>query len=357
MDDRDLLAIRDAGLITQPQFESISAFLQKRNVDRAQLPRFDLTHVLWYAGALIIMGALGLFTNEAFNRLGAPALVACGAAYAVASGIAGHMLWNRPGLRTPGGLLISVAVAMVPLIVYGIQDWLQLWDYAKGDPGQYRNFFPYVHGSWLYMELATVAAALAAARVYRFPFIMMVAATALWFMSMDLAVWFTRVQPEAGTYTPYDYEFDIRRKVSLVFGLVMMLAAWIADIRRKGGPDMTFWIHIAGATAFWGGLSLTNGGTQPEKLAYCLINVGLLGYSLFLNRRIYAVYGAFGVAGYLGYLASDVFRDAILFSFALSAIGIGIIAAGIYTHRNRDRLKQWFDGLVPAGLQRLRPET
>ncbi|MBL8790892.1 MAG: hypothetical protein JNM45_10355 [Rhizobiales bacterium] len=350
MQDRDLLAIRDAGLISTSQFEEISAFLQGRDKATATGPRFDLTHVLWYAGALIIMGAMGLFTNEAFNSMGGLALAMCGAAYMLAFGIAGHLLWRSKATRTPGGLAIAVAIAMVPLIVYGIQDWLNLWDYAKGDPGQYRNFFPYVHGSWLYMEAATALAALIAVRSYRFPFILMVAAVALWFMSMDLAMWFTR-SPDAS----YTDTFDIRRTVSMWFGLALMIVAWLADLRRKGPEDMTFWLHMAGAAAFWGGLSLSSGAPEFQKFLYCLINVALLGYSLFINRRIYAVFAAFGVALYLGHLAQDVFRDTILFSFALSAIGIAIVAAGLYLHKTRASLERRFADMLPEGLRRFRP--
>ncbi|MBK8769895.1 MAG: hypothetical protein IPM06_05635 [Rhizobiales bacterium] len=347
MNDRDLVAIRQAGLIDQKQFDAIAAFLHHQPA-AVQAPRFDLTHLLWYAGALIVIAAMGIFTNEAFNRMGGMALMLCGIAYALAFAIAGHVLWNRPGLRTPGGLLIAVAVAMVPLIVYGLQDWLQLWDYAQGNPGDYNDFYPYVNGSWLYMELATVLVGIMAVARYRFPFILMMAAVALWFMSMDLALWFTR--------SPLAYgDFDTRRAVSMWFGLALMLAAWIADLRRKDGPDMTFWIHIAAAAAFWGGLSLHDGGTQLDKFLYCLVNVALLAYSLFIDRRIYAVFGALGIAGYLGYLASDVFQDTIIFSFALSAIGIAVIAVGLFTHKNRPRLKAWFDSALPSGLRSLRP--
>ncbi len=76
--------------------------------------------------------------------------------------------------------------------------------------------------------------------------------------------------------------------------------------------------HDTAAAAFWGGLSLHDGGTQLDKFLYCLVNVALLAYSLFIDRRIYAVFGALGIAGYLGYLASDVFQDTIVFSFAAS---------------------------------------
>ncbi|MCB1445139.1 MAG: hypothetical protein KDJ87_04855 [Rhizobiaceae bacterium] len=347
--DADLKAVRDAGLIDDAKLAEIDTFLRARQGPGATAPRFDLTHVLWYAGALIVMGAMGLFTNEAFNRMGGWALAACGVAYAIVFLAAGHMLWRNRSLRIPAGLLIAVAVAMTPLVVYGVQDGLDLWKYALGDPGQYKNFFPYVNGSWIYMEIGTVIAAAIAVWRYPFPFILMLAAVALWFLSMDLALWFTR---DPGNY----YDFPIRRLVSLYFGLGMIAIAWSVDILRRRGPDFAFWLHIFGVMAFWGGMTFADSSTELMKFVYCLINIGMIGLSLFLNRRIYAVFGAIGVATYLGYLASEVFKEVIMFSFALSAIGLAVIGLGLLINRNRARIMAATDALVPQSLAWLRPE-
>ena len=349
--DPDLQAVRDAGLIDDAKLSEIRNFLDRRQPagTRQTAPRFDLTHVLWYAGALIVIGAMGLFTNEAFNRMGGWALAACGSAYLVAFTVAGHLLWRNNALRIPAGLLIAIAVSMVPLIIYGIQDGLGAWTTAIGDPGKYNGFFSYVNGSWIYMEIGAILAALLAVWRYPFPFILMLAAVALWFMSMDLALWFT--------YEPNNfYDFEVRRLVSLYFGLGMIAAAWAVDILRRRGPDFAFWLHIFGVITFWCGMTFSDSSTELMKLVYCLINIGMIGLSLFLNRRIYAVFGAIGVATYLGYLASEVFEDAILFSFALSAIGLAVIGLGLLLHRNRSRLVAAIDAIVPQSLTWLRPE-
>lgn len=350
MTDADLRSLREAGLIDDAKLAEISAFLAQRRTatPATHAPRFDLTHVLWYAGALIVMGAMGLFTNEAFNRMGGWALSACGLAYLMVFTAAGHTLWKRPHLRIPAGLLIAIAVSMVPLIIYGVQDALDLWQYAQGDPGRYKNIFPYIHGSWIYMEVGTVIAALIAVWRYPFPFILLVAGIAAWFFSMDIAVWLTNS-------TEYQALWAMRRAVSIWFGLAMIVLAWAVDILRKDGPDFPFWIHVFGVLTFWGGLTSSDGGTELQKALYCLICVAMIGLSLFLNRRVYAVFGAIGVAIYLTHLASEVFKDAILFSFALSAIGLAVIGLGLLLHRNRARLVAALDNIVPASLAWLRP--
>ncbi len=92
----------------------------------------------------------------------------------------------------------------------------------------------------------------------------------------------------------------------------MIALAWALDIRRAGkGPDFAFWLHLYGALAFWGGLSMSWESTALQKFMYFLLNVGLVGFGVFLGRRIYLVLGAFGITSYLGYLAFEVFSDII----------------------------------------------
>ena len=91
--------------------------------------------MLWYAGALIVIGAMGWFTTLAFAALGGGVLAVIAVIYAIVLTVAGDRLW-RQRLRIPGGLLITVAVTMAPLFVYGVQDALGWWTHA--DPGNDR---------------------------------------------------------------------------------------------------------------------------------------------------------------------------------------------------------------------------
>ncbi len=64
--------------------------------------QFDFSHVLWYAGALIVIGALGLFTTVAFAAMGPSALTMTALAYGAGFIILGRFLWGRPGLEDAG---------------------------------------------------------------------------------------------------------------------------------------------------------------------------------------------------------------------------------------------------------------
>jgi hypothetical protein len=358
-EDADLEAARRAGVLTDESYIKLKTFLAERAAAsakgaspsaarltpvEAEKSRFDVTHVLWYAGALIVMTAMGVFSTTAFAAMGGKALTVTAVIYGAGFIFLGDHLW-RKGLPTPAGLTIAIAVSMAPLAIYGIQDAYHLWG-TQVYPGKYRHFFAYIRGGWVMMEAGTVIAALIAMRFWPFSFIFFVLSFALWFMSMDLAVWFV-----GDKWT----DFETHRAVSLLFGCVMILAAWFVDLRHRRSGDYAFWLHLFGVMCFWGGLSLHASGDNLAKAIYCLINVALIFLGVFLGRRAYAVFGTIGIMLYLGDLSWRVFDNVILFSFALSLIGLGIIWLGLVVHRNEKRLADWLVRSLPAGLVALRP--
>jgi hypothetical protein len=341
----DLRAAASGGAITPAQLENLLAFLGTRSAATpATGPKFDVVHVLWYTGALIVISAMGLFSTLAFSQMGGRALAATALAYAALFTWAGHYLWTVRKLQTPGGLLIAVAVSMAPLAVYGVQDALGLWS-KFGKPGEARDFYIWVKGSWVFMEIAAIAAAALALRFYRFPFIVFIAAFALWFLSMDIVPWITG--SKFGNW-------EVSRKVSIWFGLGILIAAVLVNARQRSG-DFAFWLYLFGVMTFWGGITGTSNGTALDKALYCVMNVGFLFLAVFLGRRVFAVFGTIGIAIYLGDLAEKVFKGSLLFPFALSLIGIGIIALGLYYHRHQDAVRNWVDLHLPEQLKRLRP--
>ena len=346
--DDDLREATRAGVISAADLERLTTFLNTRqpaaraNV-AATAARFDAAQLLWYAGALIVIGAMGLFSTVAFSQMGGRALTVCAILYAIAFTLAGHHLWYRKNLQIPGGLLITVAVSMAPLAVYGIQDELGWWG-SFGKPGTVQDFYVWIKGSWLFMEIAAIVAGVVALHFYGFPFIVSIIAVALWFMSMDLTPWI---------FNTAQVDWEMQRKVSVWFGLGMIIIAWIADYRKRG--DFAFWLHLFGLMAFWGGITATESSSETAKALYCLLNVGLLLLAVILMRRTYAVFGAIGISIYLGHLAEVVFKDSLLFPFALSLIGIAVIAAGLYYHRKQGAIAAWLAAHLPEPVLRLRP--
>src|SRR4051794_9563673 len=159
--DDDLRAAARAGLLGEATLARLLAFLSERGVAPVPTaPRFDLSHLLWYAGALIVIGAMGLFSTLAFSQMGGLALTATAVIYAAAFTAAGHHLWHAREQTIVGGLLVAVAVSMAPLAVY--QEHLGVW--SHGAPGPYSGFYTFIKASWVNMEIAAILAAALALR-------------------------------------------------------------------------------------------------------------------------------------------------------------------------------------------------
>ncbi|SHM60500.1 DUF2157 domain-containing protein [Phytopseudomonas punonensis] len=338
IDSSDLSRAVQAGVLQPGQDQALLEFLRQAPSER---PSFQLSHIAYYFGALLIMGAMGWLMTEAWMSIGDGALLVISSAYLLLFLLGGRSLWCR-GQPIPGGLLGAVAVSLTPLVVFAGQRLFGTWpmDDAQSD---YVDYYRYVQGGWLVMEVATVLVGLLVLRLLPFPFIVMPIAVALWFMSMDLS------ELLHGEY----FSWEQRRDVSLWFGLVILLASLLVDGRSK--QDFAFWGYLAGLSAFWGGLSLMDSGSEFGKLLYCLINLGLIGLAVLLRRPLFMVFGALGVAGYLGYLAHDVFEDSLLFPVVVSLIGLGVMGLGLLYQKRREAMSNALRRQLPAGLLALLP--
>jgi len=307
-------------------------------------PRFDLIHVLYYFGALLVIGAMGWFMTDAWESFGGANIFMVSALYAATFVGIGSWLWKRGGLTVPGGLLVTMGVCMTPLAIYGLQRWLDIW--AFDDPGNYKSFHRWVKGGWFFMEIATIAAGFIALRFFKFPFLTAPIALVLWYMSMDL----TPI-----IFGDEDFSWENRRLVSLWFGLVMIVGTYFIDHRTK--QDFSFWGYLFGVIAFWSGLSLSESDSEFSKFLYLLINLLLMGISIFLQRRIFIIFGAIGSFGYVGHLALKVFEDSALFPFALTFIGLLVLYCGILLHRHGKKIEQKLLLTMPEWIKGLRPSV
>lgn len=333
------------GVITADQADALWAALERRAAaegERAPKPRFDFVHVAYYFGALIVIGAMGWFMTLGWEQLGGGGICAVALGYAACFVLAGRAMYARRDLRTPGGLVITMAVGMAPLAIYGFERAIGWW--PESDPGNYRGFHEWVKGGWFAMEIGTIVAGAVALRFWRFPFLTSTLAFTLWYMSMDLCPLLYGEHPT----------WNQRAGVSAAVGAMMLVAGYAVD-RLRTREDFAFWIYLFGLMAFWGGLSSLESDSEPRKLVYLFVNLGLMFVSLLLDRRTFIVFGAMGVMGYLGHLSYVVFKDSMLFPFALSAIGIAIIAFGVHAHRNRARYERLAERWIPAALLKLRP--
>ena len=323
------------GIISQEQSDKLFDFLKSLP---SIGPSFDFTHVLYYMGGLIAIGAMTLFMNLGWESFGGWGIFFIALAYAVV----GFKLANnfqRKGYAIPAGICATFVVALAPLAIYGLQQAMGWWP----DHTPYRYYHRYIKWHWLYLEFGTLAVGAIIAYRYRYPFLQMPIAVTLWYMSMDIA------DMLAGGIA----YFELRSLVSMYFGLAMTLLAFWVDIRSSKSGDYAFWLYLFGIMTFWGGMTSLHSDSEISKFIYCCINLVLILIGVVIVRKVFVIFGAIGVSIYLGHLANEVFKDSLLFPVALTAIGLGIVYLGIIWQKNEKEITQKVRSYLPLPLREL----
>ncbi|MFK0091261.1 DUF2157 domain-containing protein [Pseudomonas sp. NPDC090592] len=337
-DAKDLARAVQAGVLQPDQEQSLLVFLRQQPATRGS---FQLAHVAFYFGAMLIMAAMGWLLTEAWMSIGDGALLVIASLYILLITLFALNLQRR-AQPVAAGVLAAVAVSIVPLAVFAIERLAGWWPLDDAQ-ANYHQYYTYVQGGWLAIEAATVLAGLLMLRLIPYPFVVMPIAVALWFMSMDLSEWVFG--------SPFSWEQ--RREVSLWFGLGMLVVFLVVDGRTR--EDYARWGYLAGLAAFWGGLTLVDSGSELGKALYCLINIALMGMAVLLRRPVFMVFGALGVAAYLGYLSYDVFAESLLFPVVVTLIGLGVIWLGLVYQKRRERLSQVMRSCLPEWLRAALP--
>ena len=336
--NRDILKDATArGLLSGQQAEQLWQFLCERTQDT---PSFQFTHILYYLGGLIAIGAMSLFMNLGWERFGGWGIFSIALAYAIAGLWLTEYFLGRRHLQIPAGIMATFVVVLTPLAVYGFQVALGWWPEGH----VYREYHTLIDWRWIFMELFTLATGTIMLWRYRLPFLVMPVAVTLWYMSMDLTPFL---------FGEEDVTWALREMVSLWFGLLIILLAFWVDVRSRHEKDFAFWLYLFGALAFWGGLSLMRSDSELNKFFYLCINLAMIVVGATLSRRVFAVFGGAGAAGYLGHLAYDVFKNSMMFPFVLTIIGFGVIYLGIVWQRHEKTISSTLRGLLPLPVREL----
>jgi len=299
--------------------------------------KFDLANVTYYIGALIVISAMTWFLGIGWEVFGGGGIFAIALCYIAIFFFMGNRLWHKNDLKVPGGLLITIAVCLIPLAIYGFQLWTGLW--VVDSPGKYADFYNWIKGGWFLMEIGTILGASLALYFYSFPFLTAPLFFSVWFMSMDV----TPLLFGEGSH------WEKSLWVSLWVGLITLVVAYCIDRRAK--KDFAFWGYLFGMLAFWSGLTLLDTPSEFQRGIYCLINVLLILVSVLLQRKVFLIFGVLGVFGYIGSLFFRYFYESTFFPFILSGIGVLIIFLGTVYSKHHRKFEQKLLDWVPKGFK------
>jgi len=303
---------------------------------------FDLVHILYAFGAILVVAAMTWFMSEAWQQYGGGVLAVIAVAYCASFVLLGRRMRRDMHLPVPGGLLYTLAVVMVPVAIWGLQQATGMWAPAGEDLSTW--YYLEAKHCRLVLEAATIVAGLAALWWTRFPLLLVPVLIAVWAAALDLTLVVVGGEALSDEQTQW---------VAVYLGLAVLFASYLAD--RRTEVDYAFWGYLLGLAAFWGGLSSMESDSEWSKLLYCGINVGLMALSVLFARRAFMLFGAFGVFIYLADLAERLFADSLLFPVALVALGLAIIYLGARYQRRRDQVEETVRGWLPDAVRRLLP--
>lgn len=281
---------------------------------------------LFYFGAMIVISAMTWFMNLSWDVLGGLGLFSIAIVYAITFFIIGAILWNKKGLKIPSGLFLTIAVCMVPLAIYGLETYFNVWPTKY--PGIYSDFYSWINGSWIWMEIGTILAGVITLYYFPFPFLTAPIFLAAWFLTMDIVPFFFGD----------DLAWQKKCWMSLGFGLALIMIGFLIDRKRK--EDFGFWSYFFGTLTFWCSLGcLVWDKNELILFIYLLINILMMCLAVLLRRNVLMVFGALGAFSYLGHLAYTIFEDSVFFPFILSFVGLAAIYLGVLYQRNME----WFE--------------
>ncbi len=323
------------GIITPAQLEQIlalpthdaAAATQPPSTPGAEARGLNAVTVAYHLGALMVLFAGAYFLLDRWVALRPGGVLLVSLLYAVAFTTAA-VLFRRRGFRLAEGVSATLVVVMVPVIAWALANLAGVWaPYDVRIPIRPPGGAAWDSGRWLIPQLSTIAAALIAVRLVRYPLVVAPAAFAAWSITIPLT----------------ELAFGLTlggfmvARVSLLVGTLLIAAGYVVD-RRSATGSWAFWIYLFGAIATFIGMVQTASDFPAVRHLSPLVSLAAVALSLRIGQRLFLVAGVLGLVLYLGHLAFDVFAGTVLFPVALAALGLGIIVATVWMQRSYPRL-------------------
>ena len=196
-------------------------------------------------------------------------------------------------------------------MVYNMHRALGMW--PDSDPGVFQGFHTWIRPSWVVMEVATIICGLGYLRIVQFPFLLFPISFCLWFLSMDLAP----LYPQKNGLNL----FEVRHRISVAFGMGMILLGFLMEQRLGSEPDLSFWVYLFGLMTFTGALQFSFPHDDLSGSVLLLVNMGLVLIGSHLDRTTFHVFGTIEIIVYtVAYFGTTIKMSRSFFLWILKAL-------------------------------------
>ena len=324
-------------IFSDKQVNRFRDFVQNSSIN--QVTKFQ--KVLYYGGGLLIISAMTWLMKSSWDNFGKEGMAAVSALYFVIFLFAGYFTFFKKKLEVAGGLLFSVSISIIPLLVFSVLRVFNFWDLDW----DYDDYYIWIRGKWIVLEITTIAVALPILLKTKFPFIVFLIAGTLWFFSMDIM----QVIEDKRSLT-----WTERANITNMFGLFMIAIGYYADIKFK--KDYSFWLYLFGLIILSTGLSIFYNINIYKLIRLGVANILLILFALFINRNVFIVFGTIGLIEFLSRLSWQFFKDSSFFPFALTIFGVLLIVSGVFFQKNRKNIEEKIIKKLPVFILNLRPK-
>jgi hypothetical protein len=266
---------------------------------------------LMYLGGVVALAAVTVLIGEGW-RSGGPLLGAFGASLVMTALFGVAEVLHRRGWKLPAGLAATVAIGLVPLVVFAFTQALGYK--ASSGFGEYHNFYAWISSQWTLMEIATIAVTGIALYRFRLPLLLLPAMVCSWFFSMDAA----------SLIFGHDVTNNERLSLYVVVAAAMLGGGFALD--HLGHRGHATWLHLGGLLTI-GSVACFAGSFTWWALA--ALGVAGLSVGVVTGRNMYFVFGGIWTFSVASRLAFDTFGGNIAFPLTLLAGGAILVAAGM----------------------------
>jgi hypothetical protein len=284
-------------------------------------PAFDTPNILWFFGAFTAAAASDAVIAQVHHSARGVWILLVSLAFLAAFALLSAALL-RSGWWVPGGVLAAMAVTFVAPAGGAFERLIGVWHVGPSlDP------FQEYEGPLFALALTVALAGLIAFALVHFHFILAIVALTT-FVAAQLLLPVVASRPGPGTHA----------NAFIVLGGAMIVVGLALD--AAGARRAAFWWHLVGLTALATGLGYY--AFRHASWGWVLIFVAGSGFLLFATVLIRGTWAVFGVAGFYAPIAHylDVWLGRLGTTFALAAVGIGLVALGVATRR--------FGGMRPS---------
>lgn len=287
-----------------------TAFISQTGLSRA-------VQALVGLGVALVIGAHAWWSTTGYEAMGIGIVLALTLLWQ-----AGFLTAAEAAKRRGHNLLEAGFAAVVafytPLTIYSIERLLGV----RFENNRYKDFYPWISGGWVFMELGSIAVAAVLLYRYRRPFLLLPMTLFTGFLFMDATA---RIIGEG-----LDDEKTLTRVV-LAGGIALGLGA--VGLDYLGWRRFAFWPHLVSIWLVAWGLPFCTG---DHTISLFIVAAVDLAVGVWLARLVYLAAGAI-----IGWVAISLNAHGAAFPFILMAGGLVFIVTAVWLAKADSPVRRW----------------